>query len=677
MKDRQTIRCEVDRQRGRHTAFELILGGEAVKDGVTLSVSEQTLSECRYGRVDLRIENEELSVCDNLSAETPLRVFLPLVESPLAVTALYMFSSWWSRPAFVKSVADIPDKTQIALFRFADRYACFLPMVGERCKAYLTGGTQSELQLIVTALYGGLSELHEPLYLYAEAQTVDEAVTAVFAQAAKLRNIRKREQRRLPEMFRWLGWCSWNAFYTDVNERGIRDKAAELAEKQVPVKWMIIDDGWLSLKDRLLYEFQPDREKFPEGFRKMTEDLHKSAGIEWFGVWHALMGYWSGIAPDSPVATEEAKYLCRTANGRLTPDPERGAGFYRDWYQALSDQGISFVKVDGQGTIPLCFENTLPLSEAAVRLHSSLENGASRFDGAVINCMGMAMENVLSRPATAVSRNSDDFFPDIDDSFKEHLLENAYNSLYHDKLYVCDWDMFWTKHPDSAKHALLRAISGGPVYCSDRVGETDPDVLRPLIYPDGELLMPARSARPTADCIFTDPEESGFLKLQNIAPFSGELIGGCIAVFSLTEKEISCSFSPAQVEGVTECDRYLVYDRADGSVRFVGREESVACTVKGKGYRFYVILPAVSQCTCLGLTEKYIGFAAVESIHNADNAQTVVLHAEGTVAFVSEAAPKRITVNGADMTDIAQRRGMMTVVPMPERVGRAVAVIEL
>ena len=77
------------------------------------------------------------------------------------------------------------------------------------------------------------------------------------------------------------------------------------------------------------------------------------------------------------------------------------------------------------------------------------------------------------------------------------------------------------------------------------------------------------------------------------------------------------------------------------------------------------------------MTEKYIGFAAVESIHNADNAQTVVLHAEGTVAFVSEAAPKRITVNGADMTDIAQRRGMMTVVPMPEKVGQTVVLVEL
>ena len=28
---------------------------------------------------------------------------------------------------------------------------------------------------------------------------------------------------------------------------------------------------------------------------------------------------------------------------------------------------------------------------------------------------------------------------------------------YHNEFYVCDWDMFWTSHPDAGKHALLRA----------------------------------------------------------------------------------------------------------------------------------------------------------------------------------------------------------------------------
>ena len=676
MMDNKMIRIEVARQKRSALTAEVLQNGEAVeKDGVRLSVTETISGDCRLGGIDLRIINEELSACDNLKTLAPVRLYLPMHELPQDITALYMFSSWWSRPAFVQSLTEIPDMTQVALFRFADRYGCFVPMVGKRFKSYLTVGTQTELQLVMTALYGGLSEIREPLYLYAEAQTVEQAIATVFEELARLKNIRLRWERRLPEMFRKLGWCSWDAFYTDVDEKGVRDKTAEFAEKKVPVKWMIIDDGWLSLKDRLLYAYQPDREKFPEGFKKMTKDIRESAGVEHFGVWHALMGYWSGVSPDGPVARVEARYLCRTAGGRLVPDPENGAGFYRDWYKVLNDQGISFVKVDGQGTIPLCFENTMPLGLAAQNLHSALESGASRMDGAVINCMGMAMENVLSRPATAVSRNSDDFFPKREDSFKEHLLQNAYNALYHDQLYYCDWDMFWTQHPYSRKHALLRAISGGPVYCSDRVGETDAEVLRPLAYADGELPMMDRSAKPTADCVFADPMKCGYLKLQNTAPYGENMTGGGIAVFNLAEHEVSCTFSPAEIDGVTECERYLVYDRFSGTYQFVRRNERVDCTLEKSGYRWYVVLPADENCVCLGLKEKYVGFTAVESIHDDNGAQTIVLHEAGTVAWVSGNTPQKITVNGKDMTDSAICKGGLIILPMEEKSGQTVVTI--
>ena len=99
-------------------------------------------------------------------------------------------------------------------------------------------------------------------------------------------------------------------------------------------------------------------------------------------------------------------------------------------------------------------------------MHGALEGAAAYFDGAVINCMGMAAENMFSRPQTAVARNSDDFMPKREDGFAEHLLQNAYNTPYQGELYVCDWDMFWTSHEDGLRHSLLRAISGGPVYFS-------------------------------------------------------------------------------------------------------------------------------------------------------------------------------------------------------------------
>jgi len=678
MIDSSSLKCEIKRKSGIPLVMSpSINGGEVIDDCVRLTLNEQKADGCIISSLDLKIDNHELSECNNLEAQSPLRVFLPLRELPQSITALYMFSPWWSRPAFVQSPEDIPDKTQAALFRFRDKYACFVPMVGERFKAYLSGGTGTELQLIMTALQAGLSEIHEPLYVYAEARSIFEAINKAFKAVARMKNIRLRTERRYPEIFRWLGWCSWNAFYTEVSEEGIRRKAEEFAEKKLPVKWVIIDDGWLSLKDRLLYDYLPDRAKFPGGFARLTKDIREKTDIKWFGVWHAMMGYWSGISPEGSVARQEAEYLCRTAGGRLVPDPERGSGFYDDWYRVLNEQGIDFVKVDGQGTIPLCFENTLPVGEAAGGLHRSLENGLSRMDGAVINCMGMSMENILSRPATAVSRNSDDFFPDKPESFAEHLLENAYNALYHDQLYYCDWDMFWTKHPDSVKHALLRAISGGPVYFSDKVGETDPDILKPLAYSNGELLMMDGSAKPTEDCVFADPLKRGYLKLQNTARYGENMTGGGIAVYNLSDNQSTCTVSPSEIEGLTVCDRYLVLDYFSKKTYYAGLNDTIECTLEKSGYRWFVILPVKDNCVCLGLIEKYVGFTAVEGIFTAKNSRTVILHETGKTSFAVDETPKRITVNGVDITACAERNGNIITLPLEEKAERAVIVLDM
>ena len=81
-------------------------------------------------------------------------------------------------------------------------------------------------------------------------------------------------------MFRYLGWCSWDACYKEVTEEKVRQKADELLDKRVPVKWMLIDDGWLSTKDEMLCDFMPDKEKFPNGFRKMIQDIKRKGKIK-------------------------------------------------------------------------------------------------------------------------------------------------------------------------------------------------------------------------------------------------------------------------------------------------------------------------------------------------------------------------------------------------------------
>ena len=655
---------------------ELKPGEETLLAGGKALINEEMKDGILETRLTLDVEDEASWVNYGLSRDFPVKVFLPL-ERPERMVAFYLFNEWWTRPLFIDDFRSIPRMTQLLLLKYPDRTACLLPAVGDAWKACLNGGSDTAVCLELTAGISGIQKIEEPLYYYAEAETVSEAIHRIFARLAREKGLCPREERRLPEVFRYLGWCSWNAFYTDVNEAGIRAKAEEIREKGVPFRWILIDDGWLSADKRLLTDYRPN-EKFPEGFARLTADVKESTDVRWFGVWHALGGYWGGVKPGSALAEKEKNALCRTVNGQIVADLQNGAAFYRDWYRYLLDQGIRFVKVDGQSAAAIYYEDTAPIAEAARKMDAALESGAVLMDNAIINCMGMAMENVLARTTSAVSRNSDDFFPGRAGSFREHLLQNAYNALYHDELYYCDWDMFWTVHPDAEKHALLRAVSGGPVYTSDRVGETVPALLKPLCYRDGELLMLDRAAKATEDCVFIDPFKEGVLKLRNTGRW-GNSAAGVLAAYNLCEEAREFTFSPADVTGLPAAEHYLVYDWFRRSARLLSRNEETRSVLKEDGFALYQVFP-LSEASlpadrtavyCLGLTEKYAGFLAVDTVSCAPGTAAVQLKEYGSAAFYSEKEVRKVLLNGEDVTKSLRRDGALWFLDMEEKEGKA------
>ncbi len=676
MKEHKEYRVEIHCQNGKTVCGRGgVNEGSCTLDGVTIRLEEHSEPQFQAVSLQLNLRDENSWVKNGLEKEQPIRVFVPVEQKPKKMTALYLFNEWWTRPAFVNHFEAIPPLTQVLFLLYEDHCACLVPMVGREWKATLNGGTETEFCLKLTERMGGAQEIDEPLYVLSKGDTVSEAVQRVFSWLAEEKGILKREQRRIPEQFRYLGWCSWDAFYTDVDETGIRQKAAELAQKSVPVRWMIIDDGWMSTQGRYLTDFVPDREKFPHGFREMVEEIRQTSSINRFGVWHALGGYWSGVKPGTELARREAKHLCPTVGGELVPSAETGAGFYRDWYRVLKQEGIDFVKVDGQSAAAIYYENTLPIAAAARGMNESLENGALLMDNAIINCMGMAMENVLARPMSAISRNSDDFVPGKEGGFAEHLLQNAYNSLYHNELYCCDWDMFWTSHPDCIKHSLLRAISGGPVYFSDRVGETVPAVLKPLTYLDGEILRMNRSAKPTEDCIFTDPLQEGVLKLHNTAPWNAGTAGG-IAIYNLTQEQQPVSFSPREIPELDEAERYWVYDYFGKRACSMGREDQYNVTLSAGGYSWYVILPQKGAVTCLGLVDKYVGFTAVECVQESRKKAVMVLREQSSIGWIAESPCVRAELGGTDVTSQVIQNGCLFTLNKEEASGKAVLSIE-
>lgn len=661
MTEVKNIRCEIHCQNGEsiHVAFPAV-PGICEREAIYVEVSENRSYGCRYGQIRLNMRQGALR------KEKPIRVSLPTVQSPEKITAMYMLNDWWTRPAFVEGFQEIPARTQVAFLKYPDRFACLVPMVGKSFKTYLEAGTEQEVCLEMLSSLDGQTEVDEPLYVLGEADTLADAVHKVFAWLTKRMGIRTREQRRMPEMFRSLGWCSWDAFYREITEEKVRQKAHELVEKKIPVRWMLMDDGWLSTKGELLCDFAPEPAKFPNGFGKMIADIKAESDIRWFGVWHALCGYWQGVAPESKLEGQEHANLYRTADGKIMPNPLTGEGFYRDWYEKLHADGIDFVKVDGQSSFWSFAENSLPIGPAAKGMHQALEGGASYMDGAIINCMGMAIENILSRPTSAISRNSDDFVPNKENGFVEHLLQNAYNSVYHDELYYCDWDMFWTKHEDAVKHSLLRAISGGPIYVSDQIGDTNPDVLKPLTYHNGEILMMDHSAKPTEDCMFSDPMKTGVLKLHNTASWGSVKKGGGIAVYNLTDGIQDFSFRPADIPQLEESDNYWVYDYFAKNAFSLGKQESYESRLDLGGFGWFVLLPKGKYGTCLGLLDKYVGFTAVESILESDSTQTVVVKESGTLGWLSEKEPQKVMVNSVDVTSSVKKNDFLYEITLPE-----------
>ena len=646
------VRC----QKGKTLDFEPRSAGQWTEwlfsqENVQGAVSLADIPGGFVGRISLKLRSQPLEENYNLAMENPVAVELCLAEKPEKITAMYLFNDWWTRPAFIEGFSMIPPRTQIAFLKYPDRYACLIPAVGQNFKACLAPGGDNWFSLELTAGMGGLSSLDEPLFLWAEGTGVYEAVEKAFDYLAREYGIRKRAERRLPEMFQYLGWCSWDAFYTEITEEKVREKARELYRKEIPVRWLLMDDGWLAVQDSMLCGYVPDQEKFPAGFAGMIEDIKREGNISWFGVWHALGGYWGGVHPDSLLARTEREHLYCAASGRLTPSPqmEQGFGFYGDWYAYLKKEGIDFVKVDGQSAVRHYFENSVPLCQAARGIHRALEGGASYLDGAVINCMGMAMENMLSRPSTALSRNSDDFVPDKENGFSEHLLQNAYNALYQGQLYHCDWDMFWTSHPDAAKHALLRAVSGGPVYFSDKIGETDPHVLDALSYLDGRLLLMDRPALPTEDCVFVDPMKEGVLKLSNTADCGRKKAGG-IAVYNLTEVSQTYRIAPGDVRELAGGGTYLVYDYFRRNAQICAGTDCVTAELKAGGFAWHQMIPFEHGAVFLGLTEKYVGFSAVEDMWFTQSGMTGILREQGRSGFACIRKPDKIFCNGADVT---------------------------
>ncbi|KAK1295360.1 putative galactinol--sucrose galactosyltransferase 2 [Acorus calamus] len=293
------------------------------------------------------------------------------------LVCLFRFKIWWMIPRTGKSGRDVPMETQMLLLEVKEEaaiedelddkdtantfYVLLLPVLDGAFRTSLQGTDTDELQFCVESgsLIGILAK-HKGTFSHVE-------------------------NKKIPANLDWFGWCTWDAFYTEVSPKGIEEGLESLSAGGSPARFLIIDDGWQSTINEFHKEGEPliegtqfatrlvdikENNKFEGNLGKFIKTIKERHGLKFVYMWHALAGYWGGVLPTSEVMKKYNPKLVHPVQspgniGNLQDivmdilekygvgiiDPSKIYNFYNDLHSYLRDKGVDGVKVDVQNLI--------------------------------------------------------------------------------------------------------------------------------------------------------------------------------------------------------------------------------------------------------------------------------------------------------------------------------------
>ncbi|KAI3959708.1 hypothetical protein MKW98_018808 [Papaver atlanticum] len=510
-------------------------------------------------------------------------VFPMGVLEGLRFMCCFRFKLWWMTQRMGMHGKEVPLETQFMLLESKDTvdsggdensptiYTVFLPLLDGQFRAVLQGNQSNEIEICLESGDNSVqvNERFYMVYMHAGTNPFEVINQAVKAVEKHMQTFRHREKKKMPSFLDWFGWCTWDAFYTDVTAEGVDDGLNSLSKGGTPPRFLIIDDGWQQIgseikesKDCVVQEgaqfasrltgikentkFQKsgkDKDQAP-GLQHVVTEAKQHHNVKFVYVWHALAGYWGGVKPaaagmehydtalaypvQSPGVLGNQPDIVMDSlgvHGLGLVHPKKVFNFYNELHGYLASCGVDGVKVDVQNIIETLGEGHGGRVSITRSYHQALEASISRnfADNGCIACMCHNTDGLYSAKTTAVVRASDDFYPHDPASHTIHISSVAYNTLFLGEIMQPDWDMFHSLHPAAEYHGAARAVGGCAIYVSDKPGHHNFNLLKKLVLPDGSVLRAKLPGRPTRDCLFVDPARDGtsLLKVWNVNKFSG------------------------------------------------------------------------------------------------------------------------------------------------------------
>jgi raffinose synthase len=189
-----------------------------------------------------------------------------------------------------------------------------------------------------------------------------------------------------PAFVDYLGWCTWDAFYTKVSAGKVLQGLDSFHSKNLTPRFMILDDGWqetdvdVDSTDQWAGMLTSFGTKPSFAADSQVKDLKglvcyvkEKCSIKHFLVWHTLTGYWRGVHIDSLVKFSSQVVFPRVSQSELRMSkrfmevymqggkaasiglvpPEHIDTFFREYHSFLAASGVDGVKVDAQSILPV------------------------------------------------------------------------------------------------------------------------------------------------------------------------------------------------------------------------------------------------------------------------------------------------------------------------------------
>lgn len=516
----------------------------------------------------------------------------------------------------------------------------------------------------------------EPMLCFGVSRNLYEAMRATWGKAVSHPRLkghsdwRCTKDARYPEPFRYLGWCSWEQYRRNISADLLLRASRAIDESPLPVRWLLVDAGFQNTSRQFqLRSFLPDGKKFPQGWESLLKqrDSSRPGNIRWMGLWHCFYGDKGGIDVKNDLGMD-SRFIRKGNTYFPGKNMKNTQEFYQDFMNSVcgrKGKGFDFIKVDYQTEYLKRVKGTGNPARQSVWCSRSL-NRAVDSSGllGMINCMAQGTLHVFNTGTSPVTRCSIDYSLNNLNASRSHLFQSYTNTLLLGQTVWPDHDMFHSSDPVCGDvMALSKALSGAPVYLSDKPSDFQPRRIWPLINREGKILRPLAPAVALPESCFIHPLESASL-YGAIAPLNNK----CAAVV----------YYNLNTEPSTRTGRLLpsVYEWAPSMIQGPGQASSWNMPAEGlaaydwrnrKGVKladggiplslpslrdgvmqdiFYLLAPIEKGWAVLGNRDKYLSPACVEEgIVRTDGKMTFTLKDSASVLVYSEGG--RPAVEGA------------------------------